>query len=80
MLNRPKIIEVTPHNDYTLDITLSDKRHLKLSMKQFLDSPAYKKLSQIGFFLSVKHDFRLIYWDDSHDMHIDQILSFGVEV
>lgn len=79
MLNRTKILEVIPHKDFSLDITLSDHRHLSLDMKSFLQSPAYKKLSHIGFFLSVKHDYRLIYWDESHDMHIDQILSFAKE-
>ncbi|MBM3857485.1 MAG: DUF2442 domain-containing protein [Verrucomicrobia bacterium] len=79
MLNRTKILEVIPHENFSLDITLSDQRHLLLSMKRFLNSPAYKKLSNIGFFLSVKHDHRLIYWDDSHDMHIDQILDFAKE-
>jgi hypothetical protein len=80
MLNRPKIVDVIPHQDYTLDITLSDGRKLKLNVQQFLSSPAYKKLSQVGFFLSVKHDHRLIYWDDMHDMHIDQILDFAKEI
>ena len=77
MLNRPKIIEVTPHQDYTLDIMLSDNRKLKLDMQRFLEYPAYRKLVHIGLFLSIKHDERLIYWDDMHDMHIDQILEFG---
>lgn len=79
MLDRTKILEVIPHKDFSLDITLSDHRHLCLNMKRFLQSPAYKKLSHIGFFLSVKHDHRLIYWDEYHDMHIDQILSFSKE-
>lgn len=75
-----KIIEVIPHKDYTLDIRLSDGRHLKLDMSKFLDCPAYKQLAQMGFFLSVKHDSRMIYWDDMHDMHIDQIIDFSVVV
>ncbi|OHE76139.1 MAG: hypothetical protein A3F67_07450 [Verrucomicrobia bacterium RIFCSPHIGHO2_12_FULL_41_10] len=74
---RPRIIEVIPHQDFSLDITLSDHQHLKLNMKRFLSSPAYNKLSHIGFFLSVKHDHRTIYWDETHDMHIDQILDFS---
>jgi hypothetical protein len=77
MLNRPKIISVIPHNDYTLDIELSDHQHLKLNMTAFLTSPAHKKLSNLAFFLSVKYDHRMIYWDDTHDMHIDQILYFA---
>ena len=80
MLSRIKILEVIPHKDFSLDITLSNSRHLCLNMKRFLKSPAYKKPSHIGFFLSVKHDHRLIYWDESHDMHIDQILDFSTEV
>lgn len=77
MLNRPKIINVIPHNDYTLDIELSDHQRLKLNMAKFLTSPAYKKLINLALFLSVKHDHRIIYWDDVHDMHIDQILYFA---
>ena len=77
MLTRPKIIELTPHSDYTIDILLSDNRKLKLNMKRFLESSAYRKLCNLGFFLSAKHDSRIIYWDDMHDMHIDQILSFS---
>lgn len=80
MLNRPKILEVLPYQDYTLDIKLSNGCKLKLDMKKFLDCPAYKKLNQVGFFLSVKHDNRLIYWDETHDMHIDQILTFAQKI
>ncbi len=76
MLDRPKIIEVFPRPDYSLDIKLSDNRLLRLDMKKFLAYPAYRKLAQIGFFLAVKHDARLLYWDD---MHIDQILKFATE-
>ena len=79
MLDRPKILEVIPHSDYMLDIFLSDNKRLRLDMGKFLSAPAYKKLSDVGYFLSVKHDSRLIYWDDQHDMHIDQIIAFGVE-
>lgn len=79
MLNRPKIMEVLPHPDYTLDIKLSDNRCLRLDMKKFIEYPAYRKLAQLGFFLAVKHDARLVYWDDMHDMHIDQILNFSTE-
>ena len=50
MFNRAKIITVVPHQDFSLEITLSDHRHLWLSMKRFLKSAAYKKLSDIGFF------------------------------
>ena len=80
MLNRPKIVEVVPHDDYLLFIKLSDNRLLKLDMKKFIQFPAYRKLAQIGFFLSVKHDDRLLYWDDMHDMHIDQILDFSIPI
>ena len=80
MLDRPKIINVVPHKDYTLDIELSDHRRLKLDMHRFLDSPAYSKLAKINVFLSVKHDDRLIFWDSMRDMHIDQILSFSHEI
>lgn len=79
MLNRPKIVTAIPHNNYIIDIELSDKRHLTLDMTSFLAAPAYKKLSNVGFFLSLKHDYRLIYWDDMHDMHIDQILQFATQ-
>jgi hypothetical protein len=77
MLNKPKIINITPHNDYTLDIKLSNQRCLKLDMTKFLTTPAYKKLQDLKFFLTVKHNQRMIYWDDMHDMHIDQILFFA---
>ena len=77
MLNRPKIIHAIPHKNYTVDIELSDHRQLKLDMTKFLTVPAYKKLTDIAFFLSVKHDARIIYWDDKHDMHIDQVLALA---
>ncbi|MFZ4116131.1 MAG: hypothetical protein ACOYK6_05345 [Chthoniobacterales bacterium] len=80
MLCRPKILGVVPHEDFSLDITLSDHKHLCLRMNRFLKTPAYKKLSHLGLFLSVKHDHRLIYWDEFHDMHIDQIIDFSKEI
>lgn len=80
MLNQLKIAEVIPHRDFSLEIILSDQRHLLLNMSKFLSSSAYKKLANLNFFLSVRHDHRLIYWDESHDMHIDQILHFSKEI
>ena len=41
----------------------------------YLKNP--EKLENLAFFLSVKYDHRIIYWDDTHDMHIDQILYFA---
>jgi hypothetical protein len=79
MLDRAKIIEVIPHCDFSLEIILSDQKNFLLDMKPFLSSPAYKKLANLAFFLSVKHDQQLIYWDEFHDMHIDQILHFSKE-
>lgn len=80
MLKRPKILQVIPRNDFTLDIQLSDNRELKLDMKPLIEAPFYQRLSNLGLFLSIKHDNRLIYWNDMLDMHIDQILKFSVEV
>lgn len=80
MLNRPKILHVLPNNDFTLDIKLSDNRELKLNMKPLIEAPFYHRLSNLRLFLSIKHDSRLIYWDDMLDMNIDQILKFSAEV
>ncbi len=80
MLDRPKIINITPHNDYTLDIKLSNQQCLKLDMTKFFTSPSYKKLQNLKFFLTVKHNQSMIYWDDMCDMHIDQILFFATDL
>jgi len=80
MLEPPKIIKVLAFHDYLLHIQLSDNRWLELDMKIFLQYPAYRKLENKGYFFSVKYDNNLIYWDDMHDMHIDQILHFSVPI
>lgn len=80
MLDRPKIVQVLAFSAYILHIQLSDDRWLKLDMKKFLQSPAYRKLENIGYFFSVKYDNHLLYWDDMHDMHIDQILHFSTPI
>lgn len=79
MLDEPKIIKAKSNRDHIIDIELSDQRKLKLDMKPFLEYPCYKKLNNLAFFFAVKHNRNQIYWDDMHDMHIDQILQFSKE-
>jgi len=80
MLDKPKIIKVLAFHDYLLHIQLSDNRWLRLDMKNFLQYPAYRKLENIGYFCLVKYDDDLLYWDNMHDMHIDQILHFSTPI
>ena len=77
MLNQPIILKVIPHRDFSLNLKLSDSRELKLDMLPLIKYPCYRKLSNLGLFFQVKCDDDIIYWDDMHDMHIDQILEFG---
>ena len=91
--NRPNLISCRINTKYNRN-TISFQRcqvldHLKgkiqkgrLTLKKYFNElkDAYKKLNELGFFLSVKHDYRIIYWDDMHDMHIDQILTFATKI
>lgn len=77
MLNHPEIIKVLAHKNYSLDIYLSDNRHVKLDMTPLIKYPCYRKLASTSFFSKVRCDGDIIYWDDMHDMHIDQILKFA---
>lgn len=72
-----KIIKATANKDWTVIIDLDNNTKILLDIKDFLQYPVYKKLSNLAFFLCVKHDNSMIYWDDSCDFHIDQILDFG---
>ncbi len=80
MLKPIKIVKALAFHDYSLHIQLSDNRWLKLEMKNFLQYPAYRKLENINYFFLVKYDDDLLYWNDMHDMHIDQILHFSTPI
>ena len=72
-----KIVNATANKNLTVLISLDNGEQILLNIKDFLVYPIYKKLSNLAFFLCVKHSNDMIYWDDTCDFHIDQILEFG---
>lgn len=71
------ITKVIPHKDLTLDVELSNNQHLMLNMTKLVNFPFYKKLMNLAFFMQVKYDDDIIFWNDDINMHIGQVLQFA---
>ncbi|MCC2624564.1 MAG: hypothetical protein K0R14_437 [Burkholderiales bacterium] len=61
------IIGVEAHNDFTIDLMLSNGKKFIFDMKKYFQFPAFKKLQQLSFFKKVKFNGEVLYWDDMHD-------------
>lgn len=61
------IIEIHPHDDFTIDLILSNGSSFTLDMKQYFQYPIFKKLQQLSFFKKVKFKGEMLFWDDMHD-------------
>lgn len=62
-----EIITITPHNDFTIDIELSNNKSFVFDIKPYLNGSGLKKLTNIAFFKQVKFKDDMLYWDDMHD-------------
>ena len=70
----PKIIKVQALENYQLHIYLDDGFSFIFDFKPCLTYPCNKGLLDINLFNKAKHKLRMVYWDDIHDIHLDQMI------
>ena len=61
------IKKINVHDDFTIDISLSNGKLFIFDIKPYLSGNGLKKLRQLPFFKQVKFKGELLYWDDMHD-------------
>lgn len=74
MNNLPKIVKVEALDDYLLHVYLADNIDFIFDFKPCLDYPCNKELRNVQFFKRAKSHIYMVYWDDMHDIHLDQMI------
>ncbi len=74
MKKLPEIVKVEALNNYNLHVYLADSTDFIFDFKPCLDYPCNKLLRDITLFKRVKFHMRMVYWDDLHDIHLDQMI------
>ena len=70
MLSVKKVI---PHDDYTLEVELSNNKTGLFDVKPYLDKGVFKELLDLSYFKQVKPFFYGISWPHNQDLSIDTI-------
>jgi hypothetical protein len=55
------------HDNFTIDITLTNNKSFIFDIKPYLAGDGLKKLRQLPFFRQAKFTDDMLYWDDMHD-------------
>lgn len=66
-MQKLKILEINVHDDFTIDILLTNGKSFVFDIKPYLIGDGLKKLRQLSFFKQVKFVDDMLYWDDMHD-------------
>ena len=72
MLAKIKNIQLLP--DYRIHIYLEDGFDFVFDFTDYLDYQCNKELKNFNLFKQAKFKLRMIYWDDNHDIHLDQMI------
>lgn len=59
-----RIINVVPHEDYTLTILFSDGSSLLFNMQKQVETIRFKKLKERGMFAKVQFNDKSIFWPE----------------
>jgi hypothetical protein len=70
----PKIIKIEVLDDYKLMIYLDDKTNFIFDFRECLNYPCNAMLRDYKIFKQAKWKSRMVYWDDMHDIHLDQMI------
>jgi hypothetical protein len=66
-MNNISIASIIAHDNFTIDIQLSNGKNFLFDIKPYLVGEGLKKLRQISFFKQAKFRGEVLYWDDMHD-------------
>ena len=64
----PAVCEVTPNEDFSLDVVLENGERRLLDMKPYLDSGVFKRLRDYESFSRARVAFDTIEWDEGVDL------------
>ncbi len=72
----PRIIDVIPHDDYTLTIELNNHHKVVYDMKTRIQSSRFCELADINKFKALRVEYgKTLVWDGLCQITIDEILS-----
>jgi len=73
-----KLIAVEPQDNYIVRVYLDDGSVVDFDVKSELERiPSYKPLYDKEIFKTVAFKNQRIFWNESYDFHLDQILERG---
>lgn len=80
----PRIAEIKPEKDYTLDVLFDDGRHVIYDMKDDMNRlPHYDELRDVpGLFELVQMDESrtIVFWNDMIDLPSDTLYEYGKNI
>ena len=76
----PRVIEVTPSDNYELIITFNNGEKRKFDAQQLLDMKVFEPLKNIAFFKSVKVELGTVVWPRDIDYCPDTLYAQSIPV
>jgi Protein of unknown function (DUF2442) len=76
----PRVIEVKPKHDYTLEILFANKERKIFDVKPYLDKGIFKDLLNAEVFASVKVENGSISWVGGQDFCPDTLYLDGLKI
>jgi len=70
----PKITKVEALENYQLHIYLDDGFDFFFDFESCLNYPCNNALRDINLFKRAKFHLCMVYWNDMHDIHLDQMI------
>jgi hypothetical protein len=76
----PHVVDVEPHDDYTLTLTFENAERRLFDMKPHLDAPVFRPLRDLDVFYRVKVVYGSLEWPDERDLAYDMLYAQSVPV
>ena len=76
----PRVIEVKPRNDFTIEILFTNKERKVFDVKPYMDRGIFKDLRNQEIFNSVKVDNGSISWKGGQDFCPDTLYVEGQKI
>jgi hypothetical protein len=76
----PRVLEVTPNDDYELIITFNNGEQRKFDAKQLFEMKVFEPLKNLSFFKLVKVEFGTVVWPHDIDYCPDTLYMQSVPI
>ncbi|MBB4285757.1 DUF2442 domain-containing protein [Roseospira goensis] len=76
----PDAISVTPHPDFTLEVTFATGDRRRFDMRPYLAYPAFAPLAETGLFMKAHVVNGVVTWTDTIDLSPDTLWIKGERV